>query len=122
MGILVPRDVGREAEDGGEVGVVAVACFHVDSSPELMPAADREGRRCRRRPGDGNKRVSWQEDAQDKKNAKYGTKEAWRGSRRPELQLPAGGNGGAPGSFPSSPVALGWDVCRKSRGEMPGVL
>ena len=99
MGVLVPRDAGREAEDDGEGGVVGVACFLVDSSPELKPAAGGEGRRCGHRPGDGNKRVSCQEDVQDIKNAKYGTKEAWRGSRRPELQLPAGGYGGAPGSF-----------------------
>ena len=96
---MVPRDAGREAEDGGEVGVVGVARFLDNSSPELMPAADGGGRGCRRRPGDGNKRVSCQEDAQDIKNAKYGTKEAWRGSRRPELQLSDGGCGGAPGSF-----------------------
>ena len=48
MGVLVPRGVGREAEDDGEVDVDAVACFLVDSLPELKPAADGEGRRCGR--------------------------------------------------------------------------
>ena len=84
MGVLVPRDAGREAEDDGEGGVVGVVCFLVDSSPELKAAADGEGRRCVRRPGDRNERVSCQEDAQDIKDAKNDTKEVGRGSRRPE--------------------------------------
>ena len=78
MGILVPRDAGREAEDGGEVGVDAVACFLVDSSPELMPAADGEGRRCGRRPRDRNTRSLCQNVAHRKMEMKGSGRRAWR--------------------------------------------
>ena len=66
---MVPRDAGHEAEDGGEVGVVKVARFLVNSSLELMPAADAGGRRRRRCPGHRNTWGWCQDDAQDKEDA-----------------------------------------------------
>ena len=122
IGVLVPRDAGREAGAGGEVGVVGVVRFLHNSSPELMSAADGGGRGCRRRPGGGNKRVSCQEDAQDQTKAQYGKKEAWRGSRRPGLLISAGGCGGAPGSFWAALWLWGWGTGRKWRGGMLGIL
>ena len=107
MGVSVPRGAGRDAEDDGEVDVDAEACFPVDSSPELKYAANGDGRRCGRRPGDRNICVSCQDDAQDKKNTEESTRRVWRCSRRPGLQLPAGGNGDAPRWIPSRLVALG---------------